>query len=85
MIFKRIVFMESNEYELKYMPLIAQLQQEVAYHKAMENQHMKDIRIYAEWVEKNSKCSKCFGKRSNTMGGCPCKECGLIGSMPWGG
>ena len=31
------------------------------------------------------RCSKCRGVPSHTPGGIPCDECGLIGSMPWGG
>lgn len=30
-------------------------------------------------------CSKCRGISSHTPGGIPCDECGLVGSMPWGG
>ena len=43
---------------------------------------LKDI---FNWIKDTSKCSTCQGDRMKTPGGIPCKECSLIGNLPWGG
>ena len=37
------------------------------------------------WAKETSTCKTCGGDSYKTMGGIPCKECGLEGSAPWGG
>lgn len=37
------------------------------------------------WIQQHNNCSTCHSDRSKTLGGIPCKECGLIGTQPWPG
>lgn len=54
-----------------------------------EERHHKDTQKefddILKWIETTSKCKTCKGKQFNTFGGGKCDECGLIGTMPWGG
>lgn len=36
-------------------------------------------------LPKGGQCATCSNNPSNTAGGTPCDECGLVGTMPWGG
>ena len=49
------------------------------------NDTRKELRELKDWIKTTSKCSLCHGDSYKTFGGTPCKECGLIGSQPWGG
>jgi hypothetical protein len=44
-----------------------------------------DKEMLLNWIKKNSTCKTCRGNQGSTPGGCPCEECGLIGTQPWGG
>jgi len=48
-------------------------------------QYRGEFETLRDWVRKNSTCKTCHGDQMKTMGGCPCKECGLEGRQPWGG
>ena len=56
---------------------------EVQYHKYERSNN--DFKYLKSFIEKNSQCTTCKGVQHNTMGGCPCEECGLLGTQPWGG
>jgi hypothetical protein len=44
-----------------------------------------ELKELKEWIKSTSKCSICHGDSNKTIGGSSCKECGRIGSRPWGG
>lgn len=44
-----------------------------------------DFKYLKSFIEKTSQCKTCKGVQHKTMGGCPCEECGLLGTQPWGG
>lgn len=56
--------------------------------RLLENEKKKlrdDYKKLEDWVKSTSKCTLCKGDSYKTFGGCPCKECGLEGTQPWGG
>lgn len=53
--------------------------------KSMSGQYYRQLKELRDNIKKISKCTTCHGDQSKTMGLLPCPECGLIGTMPWGG
>jgi hypothetical protein len=55
------------------------------FQKGQINGYLEEIAELENYIKKTSTCSICHGDRHLTYGGIPCKECGLIGTAPWGG
>jgi len=69
--------------------LFAYLKREVIGLRAgfenLEKSKTEEINRLDSWIQEHSSCKTCKGNRHKTPGGCPCKECGLVGDQPWGG
>lgn len=61
------------------------LNTQLGWAKNDTNRERENFKKLEEWVRRTSKCSKCQGNSYKTPGGCPCEECGLEGTQPWGG
>lgn len=61
--------------------LVFCVQCEKSNYDRVSERHMELV----AWVKKTSSCKTCGGDSHKTMGGIPCAECGLTGTMPWGG
>lgn len=58
---------------------------QLMFEQLSHNSTRDDFKKLIDWVKATSKCTKCTGNSSNTIGGCLCEECGLEGTSPWGG
>ena len=61
---------------------VVSLRKELEY---LNKNKSDEIERLDSWIQKISTCKSCKGNRHQTPGGCPCKECGLVGDQPWGG
>lgn len=58
---------------------------DVGFEQATVSDLRKTLLNLQLWVKTTSKCSLCNGNTHKTLGGCPCPECTLEGTAPWGG
>ena len=59
--------------------------QHVGSYYSQYTREKRDRKDLENFIKETSTCESCRGDRYNTPGGCPCKECKLVGMAPWGG
>ena len=57
----------------------------ITFQKSEAENYKIELKNLLNLIKITSKCSTGHGERNHTLGGIPCKECGLEGMMPWGG
>lgn len=64
---------------------VSELESEIGFQINQRQRMQQERDTLREWVKSNTNCSTCEGNQNKTYGGTACKECGLEGTMPWGG
>jgi RecJ-like exonuclease len=65
--------------------LVVYLSHQFNHERHHHEDTQKQLRYYKDFVKQTSTCKTCGGNAHKTWGGGKCKECGLIGEMPWPG